>query len=284
MSHVFKLIGSLAALILVLTASSDKVSACTCSAIPSACAGFQGTPTVFVGLVKSIEEERATIQRFGKKEIIRTGLTAHFMVEESLKGISATEVDVITGGGNGDCGYDFKANTRYLVFAYPSVGESVGNSMSFTVLAPSKKTLKRMNVLSTSICTRTRALLEGQDDLLTLRAFMKGESDTRVFGVVSRYAQPPGTYEYNIDYVGPMKNIPITIEGERGRLETKTDEQGRYRFTGLGAGKYKLTVNLPAGYGSLFSFERTYSEFELTSMANWCWRPAIARCSKAKPV
>jgi hypothetical protein len=45
------------------------------------------------------------------------GVHAHFEVIESWKGVSGREVDVWTGRGNGDCGFEFHPSEAYLVFA-----------------------------------------------------------------------------------------------------------------------------------------------------------------------
>ena len=222
---------------------------------------------MFAGLVKSITEEKVEILRFGKKETVRVGLTAHFLVEEPLKDIGAVEVDVVTGGGGGDCGYDFKAGERYLVYAYESEGGALSESMSRTVIAPSKRTLVKRNVLSASICSRTRPLARAQDDIELLRALINGKPQTRIFGVASQLERLLGTYEYNIDYVGPMAGLTVIAEGVQGKFETRTDKEGRYRFKELAPGKYKLGVQLPEGYGPLFDFVGTETQIELMSAA-----------------
>ena len=51
---------------LLIVVCVDRVAACTCSPTPSPCESFRGTPVVFVGLVKSIEEQHVDIQRFGQ--------------------------------------------------------------------------------------------------------------------------------------------------------------------------------------------------------------------------
>lgn len=249
--------------LLTLFCLVKDVSACTCMTSGSPCASFQGTPVVFAGLVKSIDEQKADILRFGKKETVRTGLTAHFLVEEPLKGIGATEVDVVTGGGGGDCGYPFKAGERYLVYAFASEAGALDASMSRTVIAPGKSRPAGAGTLSANICSRTRPLSQAQDDLELLRALIGGRAETRIFGSVSRYVRPPGPYEYNINYVGPLGALTVTAEGPGGRFETRTDEKGRYRFTGLAPGKFKVRVKLPDGYGPLFDFDGPATEVEL---------------------
>ncbi len=242
------------ALFLLLCVAVD-VDACTCARSGSPCSAFKETPVVFAGVVKSVDEQKAEVLRFGRKETVRTGLTAHFQVEETLKGIDAAEVDVVTGGGGGDCGYPFKVGERYLVYAYKSEAGALGASMSRTVIGPRRRAPSAVNTLSATICSRTRPLTGALDDLELLRAFVGGKPQTRIFGSVLRYVQPPGTYEYDINYVGPLASLPVTAEGPGGRFETQTDGEGSYRFKGLAPGKYRLKVKLPEGYGPLFGVE-----------------------------
>src|SRR5262245_20979188 len=96
-----KQIFSLLLLAVVSCCSIDVAVAWTCMDSRSPCAAFKGTPVVFVGLVTSIEEDKVDIVRFGEQESVRTGLLAHFTVEEQLKGIKLKTVDVATGGGSG---------------------------------------------------------------------------------------------------------------------------------------------------------------------------------------
>lgn len=250
--------------LLAVLCLARSASACTCSLEGSSpCGSLKGTPVVFAGLVKSIDEEKAEILRFGKKETIRTGLTAHFVVEEPFKGIDVTEVEVVTGGGGGDCGYPFKAGERYLVYAYKSESDALGASASRTVLAPGGRKPAGAGILSATICSRTRTLAEARDDLDLLRALVAGRAETRLFGSVSRYVRPLGTYEYNINYVGPLEGLTVVAEGAQGKLETKTDKEGRYRFAGVSPGKYKVSIRPPEGYGPLFSFDGPEAEVEL---------------------
>ncbi len=238
----------------VLCCSIDVAVACTCMDTPSPCASFKDTPVIFVGLVTSIEEHKIEIVRFGEKQTIRTGLLAHFTVEEPLKGIDQITVEVATGGGSGDCGYPFKQGRRYLVYAYRSEGEALNSSMSRTVIGGRSGMAAR---LSANICSRTRPLENATDDVELLQGFVKGKRGTRLFGSVDEHARKLGQYEYKIDRVGPMSNVKIIAQSANNRYETTTDQNGRYRISDLKPGKYKLSVLLPEGYSSLFDFDRT---------------------------
>jgi protocatechuate 3,4-dioxygenase beta subunit len=251
---------------LLLLCLSENAAACTCVDSPSPCASFQSTPVVFVGLVSSIEEVTAEINRFGKIEKVRTALTAHFIVEEGLKGISSQEVDVVTGGGGGDCGYYFKAGERYLVYAYGSAREALGSSMSRTVVG-GRSPAKKVGALTTSICGRTQPLSRAQDDLELIRAVMKGQPQTRLFGTVYEYLSKFGDFEEDAEYK-PKTGLTIKVEGVSGKYEAITDSGGRFRLGSLKPGTYKVKLILPPAYGLRYSFGRT--EFE-TEVTQGCW-------------
>jgi len=233
---------------------------------PSPCDSFQATPVVFVGLAKSIEEETAEINRFGNIEKVRTGLTAHFVVEEGLKGISVREVDVVTGGGGGDCGYHFKAGERYLVYAHGTEREALGSSVSRTVIGGGGSPAK-VGALTTSICSRTQHLSRAQDDVELIRAFVKGEPQARVFGAVSEYVSKLGGYEDGAQYK-PKAGLTVKAEGVSGQHAAITDSGGRFRLEGLKPGKYKVALVLPPAYGMRYSFEKNEFEAQVTQ---GCW-------------
>jgi hypothetical protein len=165
--------------ILILPRLLETASACTCANQGSPCAAFGATPMVFVGHVVSIKKDKAEINRFGVKEVIRTGLVAHMVVEETLKGITQKEVDVVTGGGGGDCGYHFIDGERYLVYAYPNRrgdGEDA-NRLSSAHFGGSGVKITPGSI-TTSICTRTSLLKDAQDDLGLIRALLNKKPET----------------------------------------------------------------------------------------------------------
>jgi hypothetical protein len=67
-------------------------------------------------------------------------------VEKLWKGVLPEEISIVTGRGNGDCGYRFEVGGSYLVYAYGSDESS----------------------LSTNICQRTAKLSVAQADLKVL--------------------------------------------------------------------------------------------------------------------
>jgi hypothetical protein len=75
------------------------------------------------------------------------GLDATLLVTASWKGVRPSErVHVLTGRGQGDCGFDFRVGVEYLVYARR---------------LPSGEFL-------TDICTRTKPAVDAKEDLATL--------------------------------------------------------------------------------------------------------------------
>lgn len=240
------------------------VSACTCVDSPSPCTAFQGTPVVFVGLVKSIDEQTVDINRFGKVMKARVSLTAHFEIEEALKNINGREVTVITGGGGGDCGYNFKAGERYLVYGYRSEDEALNSSMSRTVITGPDRPQAGASTVTTSICSRTQHVSTAQDDLDLIRAMLKGKPFARVFGVANEFISKLGDVIGGKVEYKPKSGLTI----QAGKFETQTDSNGRFRIDALPPGTYKLRLVMPEAYGMQYSFLR--SEFDL-KITPGCW-------------
>lgn len=253
--------------ILILPCLSKAASACSCANQLSPCAAFNGMPVVFVGRVASIKEDKAEFTRFGAKEVIRTGLVAHLIVEEALKGITQKEVDVVTGGGGGDCGYPFREGERYLVYAYPNQrGDAEdANRVSSTHIAGSGVKVFPGS-LTTSICTRTRPLKAAQDDLELIRAILNNKTETRIFGDVIEYTEAlceTGTCFPNNPR--PVAEVTIRAQSPQGNHEAKTDENGKFKFVNLPPGKYKVRLVMPEHYEMQFDFDRGEIEVNVAS-------------------
>jgi len=144
-----------------------------------------------------------------------------FHVDRPLRNVEASEVEVLTGLGAGDCGYGFRLGGQYLVYAY-SYGDKI---------------------LSTSICTRTRPLSEATDDLEYIRELSKAPPGGTIFGEV-RLRRASHAYEYRLP---PVKDVRILFEGPNKNFESKTNFEGKYTISGLPPGTYKVRIDLPDG-------------------------------------
>ncbi len=235
---------------LVLLASPAAWS-CTCSqSSPGQCPGLQQADSIFLGTVATIKEmpnapaaprtssqDQGTNSAGGKSadstgapvDTIASRLTRyHFHVDEQLAGTesaAASEIDIFSGGSDGDCGYRFKANGQYIVFAHRG----------------------KDGRLFATICDGTRSAGDARALLPQLRAMRDGQHVASVFGVLRR-ADPPFLTAAN-DPDEPLPNVSVKIRSHDDRFETSTDADGVFRFYDVHAGEYDLTTDLPAGTG-----------------------------------
>jgi len=211
-----------AAMLFALMLPSVTVMACSCMGGGSPCQGYGGATAVFVGTVIDVRTKERTPTR-DPREIDWSPRTFKFSIEEPFLGVAGANVEIATGTGGGDCGYDFKIGERYLVYAYRYSDED--------------------SRLSTGICTRTRPYAKAEEDLEFLRRVSSLDPGITISGEVKR--QRESVARGNMTPVGPLADASLIIEGADQKKEIRTDEQGRYRVSGLPAGKYKLKLLLP---------------------------------------
>ncbi len=115
-----KLSLSLALIITFLFGDFAFSIACSCVR-PPLLKSFSEANYVFLGKVKdfTIKSEEVTID--GKEYDSQYGV-ASFQLEKLWKGEKIESLDVTTGMGGGDCGFNFEHGKSYLVFAYNSQG------------------------------------------------------------------------------------------------------------------------------------------------------------------
>jgi hypothetical protein len=197
----------------------DNAMACTCLfGGPAPCQEYWNTDVVFTGTpTKSARVNLSEEDHKYEKRLIR------FSVTETFRGDQASEVEVITGLGGSDCGYDFRLGEVYLVYARRG---------------------EKDQRLDTGICSRTRLLAQANEDLAYIRGLSVAESSAMIFGRVTKrnYRQKEGE-----DFLKPASSVVLVVEGEATRTEVRTDAQGDYRATGLEPGSYKIRLRVPKG-------------------------------------
>ena len=215
----------------MLSVFSASVEACTCVRPFSGeqpCQAYWSAAAVFAGQVTDIS---IISHDFGNGVISYRGKLVRFSLEQSFRGVDGQTVEILTGMGGGDCGYDFKQGERYFVYAYRNPGDGK---------------------LGAGICSRTMPLSKAGADLEYARAVARGKTGGIIFGIVLRYARD--TY---LDY-GRHKGIegvPVNIEGNNRRLKLLTDNEGRFQLDGLPGGRYKVWTELPADLRKLSAQE-----------------------------
>ena len=112
---------ALLALSIVIFAAPFAARACTCSkAPPGTCPGLQEGDVVFLGTVTEVESIPASAPEGDSMAAASSGATAvfryHFRIDERFAGPDAPEIDVFSGGDDGDCAFRFQKGEQYIVF------------------------------------------------------------------------------------------------------------------------------------------------------------------------
>jgi hypothetical protein len=188
---------------------------CSCAAPGSPCSATWQADAVFVGRVVSIESSP-----------IGAGRLLQFAVVETFRGVRLSQVTLVTGYGQADCGYPFRMGESYVVYAHRS---------------PEGQ-------LSASSCTRTRPLAEASEDLSYLRSLAAVVPGTlaRVAGRVQLW-QPHGQ-------PGEPRSVPgltVTARGQGRTFSARSNDRGEFELIGLPLGQYDITPAAPPGYASV---------------------------------
>ena len=210
----------LAAAILIVCAPS-LASACTCAFPAGSCnLMWKSGEVIFTGTAtsKTTNTAPATV------DDSFTPNAFQFSVSESFRGpaIRGQDITVYTGTGGGDCGYEFKVGTSYLVYASPYNGRLV-----------------------TGICTPTGPAAQMPAVIRQLRALQNGERVADLFGMIGTspiaYADDPLAFK-------PLSGKQVRVIGSRNfEQSTTTDSEGVYSFQSLPGDTYRLEVDPPAG-------------------------------------
>ena len=217
------------AAVLFLLLAFDVAAACSCVPPRSPCNYYGGAAAIFVGRAVGAAQQRSIVDEQGNKITFDVG-TIRLLVLENFKGASDYEVEINSGTGGGDCGYWFRRNETYLVYAY--------------FLPDGKK-------LTTNICTRTRPLSHANEDLEYLRSLKTAKPGATLYGKLTRYI---GDLDRGPVKEGPkMAGVKVVITGEGKTIETVTNDNGEYRVSGLSPGDYDASPQLPDNLGVVSS-------------------------------
>jgi 5-hydroxyisourate hydrolase-like protein (transthyretin family) len=211
----FRLLVFLAAVLLI----SSSAFACSCQFGGGApCQDFWQADAVFSGT--AVSSGKINVVEGGFKSDMRL---LRFTVDQPFRGMQAAEVEVLTGWGGGDCGYEFKVGQRYLVYAYRD---------------------EKDNRLTTSICTRTRLVTEADDDLTFIRALPASGNNGLIFGTVGKRNHH---WKEGEQWYKPVAGVEMVIEGEGTQYQAQSDADGKFRVEKVLPGKYVVKLKLPPG-------------------------------------
>jgi hypothetical protein len=168
-------LASLVALGALLAPPLARVSyACSCMGTPPLVQAYQQAAAVFSGRVYSLERTLVEAPSPDPRTQIAPmvdGVHARFDVLEIWKGVTGRGVELWTGSGGGDCGFEFQFPQEYLIFAYRT----------------------QNGRLFTGVCSNTRELANAAPDRSALGAGMQPPPGPPPWeGVARGDAQPEG--------------------------------------------------------------------------------------------
>ncbi len=210
------------AAVLFVLLTSGRVLACSCGGGGQPCQEFGAAAAVFVGTVTDVRTQEAKSVEEARREPGWMPVVFKFAVVQPFSGVSGAEVEVSTGSGGGDCGYEFKRGETYLVYAY---GGREGKP------------------LATGICTRTRPVSEATEDFEFLRGLAGRGPGVSLDIMVARSLDVVQSGETRP--LGGLAGARLSVEGAGESREVRTDAEGRARLTGLKPGTYKVRLSLP---------------------------------------
>lgn len=166
-----------------------------------------------------------------------------FAIVEGFRGVTGKSVEVFTGSGGGDCGYDFEVGRAYVVYA---------TRMPRTATGEIAKDAR----LHTGICSRTSPIGRTEADA---RRVPPGNADEDLAYARSIASSAPtgGTITGNVKRIEysltegqtlapvPMAGVRIVFEGAETTWDAISDDGGRFTVGGLPAGRYRVTAFAP---------------------------------------
>lgn len=183
-----------------------------------------GAEAVLVGTVSRVENK--TVKTEDGEEAI-TGQTAYVQVEESFKGVKASEMIFRSYGSS--CDPQYKEGQRWLFYA---------------------RFNKDDKAWQIGYCDRSTLIESAPDDLLYLRNLPASAQKTRIAGVLRS------------GHHNPLMGIKVKVTDGRQTYEAFTDKNGVYELFGLPPGKYSIEAEVPPTLKIRFLIP--YGELDLT--------------------
>ena len=203
-----------AASLFVFVIAPSIAEACKCRNF-RACEALARVPVAFVGLVT----EDLAVSR--QDPAARVGPRRYrITIERAIRGTPGNTIELIAGGGEGNCGIAFAKGERYLVYA-----------------------TKKDGFLTTHLCTGTRPVAQAADHLAYFDRPPAPPAASHVTGMV--YLDVPHGRKPS---PGPMANVRVVARGKGFSRETTTDARGSFEFRQMPVAPFSMTAFPPAPF------------------------------------
>lgn len=150
-------------------------------------------------------------------------------------------VKVRTGLGGGDCGYQFKIGSKYLIDAS-----------------------RQNNIFSTSICSLTAPVEQSELELRSLRNIAAGQRAPDLTGLLM---QDAGTNPDERN--SPLAGVRVELESTGAGVSsgTVTDAAGSFTFPTVREGRYHIILGLPANLSAAYTDNERLAEDQAPSIS-----------------
>lgn len=230
-----------------LVSSVAATEACSCARLDAApaCELYKRFDVAFVGRAAVVPPHRGS----GRVQ---------FRVTQALKGVAGPDVTVVNDDSGIGCGYQFDQGEDYVVFASRDADGEIE-------IAPCSSTIWMVHVPDYAYAEFRREAAEAVAFAASLRKPAEGG---RIFGEVGLSVPFRRSSDANTT---PVDGATVILRGEGPERRTPSVD-GRYEFTGVPRGTYRVSVTMPDGFpparsarppeyllsrpGFLFDFER----------------------------
>ena len=241
---------------LIFWLSAVTVSACSCGAVKP-CEAYAQADAVFTGVVTKTRIDTAPRQ-FPDTAISTTpttgGRVAHLNIERAFLGIEGKEVEIF--GTATTCDYDFKEGEHYLVYAYRM---------------PDGKNFY------TNLCSGTSPVSQATEAIAYVSHPNRTNEGGQLLGRITRTTYDAGKHSWRNM---PSMATEIFLQSGDHRFRALTNTEGRFYFTGLPRGRYRIGGNPQVNFSSLqMSAKEPQTEWDIDIPGQGC----VERWFEARP-
>jgi hypothetical protein len=216
----------------VLFATAGIAHACSCALLGGACGAAKPGGTMFLGEVLDGRTVKVPAHFPGRNNLFFNQRIFRIRVTDTFSGDqrAGEVVEVRTGSGGGDCGFDFQPGKRYFVDAYTAQAAQDDPAELAAVH------------LGAGICGNTQPEESAGVIVSELRTALVRGRQPDLHGEITLAIAGPSRQERK-----PLADVTVTIvaDGDRAQFHSVSDTNGYYRFDTVPAGRYIATFDLP---------------------------------------